>query len=187
MQQPTLNLSIVAAQLLEAASHARAGDCRKAHARIVQVIELLRGNPGPAAGATGVQTTSPPQASRVGLLAWQARRVTEHVDANLGRRIPIRELAALIHLSQSYFHRAFKRTFGVGPHSYVIRRRIEMAQGLMLATHAPLSEIALSCGLSDQSHLSRLFRRIVGATPQAWRRMRRGEIEARGSELAEVA
>jgi AraC family transcriptional regulator len=54
----------------------------------------------------------------------------------------------------------------------VIRRRVERAQGLMLATDASLSDIALDCGLADQSHLTRLFRRIVGESPRAWRRAR---------------
>jgi AraC-like DNA-binding protein len=52
-------------------------------------------------------------------------------------------------------------------------RRIEMSQGLMLATTSPLSEIALRCGMSDQSHFSRAFRRVMGETPDAWRRSRR--------------
>jgi AraC family transcriptional regulator len=177
MQQPILNLSTVAAQLLEAASHARAGDCSNAHARIVRAIELLQGNPCPAAQITGVQTVESRQAGRGGLLAWQARRVIAHVDANLDRRISVSELAALVPLSSSYFHRAFKCTFGVGPHTYLTRRRIEAAQGLMLTTRDSLTEIALTCGLADQSHLSRWFRRIVGESPRAWRRMRRGEIE----------
>jgi AraC-like DNA-binding protein len=52
-----------------------------------------------------------------------------------------------------------------------------MAQGLMLTTAETLCAIALRCGLSDQSHFTRLFRRVVGETPYAWRRARRGEIE----------
>ena len=48
----------------------------------------------------------------------------------------------------------------------------------MLSTDAPLSEIALDCGLADQAHLSRLFRRIVGETPRAWRRARSAPPDA---------
>jgi AraC-like DNA-binding protein len=47
----------------------------------------------------------------------------------------------------------------------------------MLTTSAPLSEIALSCGMSDQSHFTRSFRRIVGETPHLWRQARRGAME----------
>jgi AraC-like DNA-binding protein len=49
---------------------------------------------------------------------------------------------------------------------------VEHAQRLMLATDAPLSQIALDCGLADQAHFSRLFRRFVGESPRSWRRAR---------------
>jgi AraC-like DNA-binding protein len=49
----------------------------------------------------------------------------------------------------------------------------------MLTTGASLSEIALSCGMSDQSHFTRSFRRIVGETPSSWRQTRHGAIDWR--------
>jgi AraC-like DNA-binding protein len=69
-------------------------------------------------------------------------------------------------------------------HIWIAHRRIEVAQGLMLTTRAPLSEIALSCGMSDQSHFTRSFRRIVGETPHLWRQARRGAMEEHAIELA---
>jgi len=72
--------------------------------------------------------------------------------------------------SVCYFSRAFKVSFGETPHAYVMRRRVRRAQELMLNSDEPLSHIALACGFADQAHLSRLFRREVGATPSAWRR-----------------
>jgi AraC family transcriptional regulator len=42
----------------------------------------------------------------------------------------------------------------------------------MLLTDEPLASIAVACGLADQSHLTRLFHRIVGASPASWRRLR---------------
>jgi AraC family transcriptional regulator len=79
-------------------------------------------------------------------------------------------------LSASHFCRAFKCTFGVSPLDYVLRRRIEVAQGLMLTTSEPLSAIAVTCGMCDQPHFTRSFHRIVGETPYAWRRTRRGSL-----------
>ncbi len=109
---------------------------------------------------------------RGGLSPWQVRKVVQHIDAHLGRAIRNEELAGLVRLNPSHFGRAFRNSFGEPPHEYVIRRRVERAQGLMLSTDASLSDIALDCGLADQAHLSRLFRRIVGETPRAWRRAR---------------
>jgi AraC family transcriptional regulator len=109
---------------------------------------------------------------RGGLSAWQVRKVLCHIEAHLDRTIRNEDLAALVRLHPSHFGRAFRNSFGEPPHEYVIRRRVERAQGLMLSTDASLSDIALDCGLADQSHLTRLFRRIVGESPRAWRRAR---------------
>lgn len=107
-----------------------------------------------------------------GLAPWQIRKVTSHIEANLDRAIRSGDLAALLNLTPCHFSRAFRASFGEPPLEYVIRRRMEHAQGLMLSTDAPLSQIALECGLADQAHFSRLFRRTVGDSPNAWRRAR---------------
>jgi len=112
-----------------------------------------------------------------GLPAWQARRVSAHVEGNISARIHIPQLARLVGLSASHFCRAFKCSFGVSPRAYVLRRRIEVAQALMLTTPAPLSAIAVSCGMCDQQHFTRSFRRIVGETPSTWRRARQGVLQ----------
>ena len=106
------------------------------------------------------------------LAKWQARRVSAYVETNLDARLKVTEIARSVHLSSSHFSRAFKRTFGMTVHAWVMRQRIESAKGMMLNTPHTLSEIALRCGLSDQSHLTRWFRRVVGETPASWRRGR---------------
>lgn len=99
---------------------------------------------------------------------------SNQIEAHLDKSIRNEDLAALVRLNTSHFGRAFRSSFGEPPHEYVIRRRVERAQGLMLSTDAPLSSIALECGLADQSHLTRLFRRVTGESPRAWRRARLG-------------
>jgi AraC family transcriptional regulator len=120
-------------------------------------------------GSTEVTTV---EEVRGGLSPWQIRKVASFIEANLDRSIKNDELASVVRLNTSHFGRAFRNSFGEPPHEYVIRRRVERAQGLMLSTRAPLSEIALDCGLADQSHLTRLFRRMVGQSPRSWRRSR---------------
>jgi AraC-like DNA-binding protein len=109
---------------------------------------------------------------RPGLAPWQVRRVLVHIEANLGMSIRNKDLAAVARLSPFHFNLAFRNSVGHSPHEYIIRRRMERAQGLMLSTDAPLSEIAAECGLADQAHLTRLFRRFAGESPAAWRRAR---------------
>jgi AraC family transcriptional regulator len=126
--------------------------------------------------------------ARGGLAPWQIRRVIAYIDSHLAERIKIPDLRALTHLSGSHFSRAFRTSFGDSPYGFVIRRRIESAQKLMLETSEPLCEIALRCGLCDQAHLSRLFRRAVGMSPSAWRRHQQFEGQrdwARESEAAQ--
>lgn len=120
-------------------------------------------------GATDAQTK---EQARGGLSPWQIRKVANHIEAHLDRPIRNEDLATIVRLNPSHFGRAFRNSFGEPPHEYVIRRRVERAQGLMLSTDASLSDIALDCGLADQSHLTRLFRRMVGESPRAWRRAR---------------
>jgi transcriptional regulator GlxA family with amidase domain len=110
------------------------------------------------------------EASLGGLAPWQAKRVSAHIDANLGDTIPVSYLAQLVTLSAGHFSRAFKQTFGDTPHGHVMRRRVESAKAMMLKSAEPLSQIAYLCGFADQAHFSRTFRKLAGATPLAWRR-----------------
>jgi transcriptional regulator GlxA family with amidase domain len=109
---------------------------------------------------------------RRGLAPWQVRRVLAHIEANLSAPIKNKDLAAIARLSTYHFNVAFRNSVGDPPHAYIIRRRIERAQGLMLSTNRALSDIAAECGLADQAHFTRLFGKIVGESPAAWRRAR---------------
>jgi AraC family transcriptional regulator len=118
------------------------------------------------------QRPSYKQATGGPLLAWQARRVREYMEAHIGTRILISDLSDVAQLSEAHFARAFKQTFGQAPHAYLVRRRVEFASHLMRVSRDSLSNIALTCGFADQAHLSRVFRRCVGQSPAAWRRER---------------
>ena len=166
------NFSVVAAQLVEAACRARDGDCETAKVHIAHAVALLQGQPSTM--PTTVRAFRAPQVVRGGFALWQARRLAAFIDANLAGKPRIEQLAGLLGLSVSHFCRAFKCTFSVSAHEYLTRRRIAVAQGLMLTTCDTISEIALNCGMSDQSHFTRSFRRIVGETPCSWRRTRSG-------------
>jgi AraC-like DNA-binding protein len=110
--------------------------------------------------------------ARNSLLEWQIRRVREYIDAHIGSRILVSDLSLIARRSEAHFARAFKRTFGETPHAYLTRLRLELATRAMLADNAPLTDIALTCGFTDQAHLCRLFRRWIGRTPAEWRRDR---------------
>jgi AraC-like DNA-binding protein len=135
------------------------------------VVAAVRGN-----RPLRLQSGPRNQLGQAGRLAgWQIHRVLAFIGDNLNRTIRVRDLSYVAQRSLAHFCRAFKQTFGVPPQAYVVRRRLDYAGRLMLATDAPLCEIALTCGFSDQAHFSRSFRQSTGQTPAAWRRERRTE------------
>ncbi len=155
MPHPALSAAIL--RLLADARSAVSKDPHSADLYLEQATRLLR----------GVQSAGPVPG---GLAPWQMRVVREHILAHLGGTLSVRDLALVARLSHRHFARAFKASFGVAPHAFVMGRRIERAKALILDSGLPLSEVALACGFSDQSHLTRLFSRVEGVTPAAWRR-----------------
>jgi len=111
------------------------------------------------------------QLVRGGLSPWQERRAKEVLGANLDGNIGSKELARECGLSISHFSRAFRNSTGLAPHTWLLRRRIDEAKALLAdAASISLSHIALACGFADQSHFTRVFTRMVGVSPGAWRR-----------------
>ncbi len=90
------------------------------------------------------------------------------VKAYLG--VSIEEVANECDLSRGYFIRAFSRTTGRTPHQWLLEQRVIRARQLIETTDMSLAEIAAVCGFADQSHLNRVFARIVGHPPGVWRR-----------------
>ena len=140
------------------------------HGTILEAALLLRGQIDPK-----VAQAAPDE--RGGLRAWQARKVRAYIDSHITVPVLVADLCALVQLSEAHFSRAFRRTFGKSPHAFVIRRRVELAAQYMLQTEAPLSDIALGCGFTDQPHLCKHFRQIMGHTPAAWRRTHSSEVD----------
>jgi AraC family transcriptional regulator len=136
---------------------------------------------GTNVGHSAFPTTRPP---RGGLAGWQAKRVARYIDEHIGTPFKAGDLAAQVQLSNAHFFRAFKASFGTTPAAYIMRQRIRFAQGLMVSTGYPLSQVALECGMCDQSHLCRAFRRVVGNTPSQWRRQFAFDPEARTNRAA---
>jgi AraC-like DNA-binding protein len=130
-----------------------------------------------------------PQNKSGGLASWQVRRLNVFIEARLDQPIRLKELATISKLSTAYFSRAFKLTFRETPHAYIVRRRLERAEALMLTTGLLLSDIAARCGFADQAHLCRLFRQQYAKSPAAWRRERsdvRGQSADRDLRVADM-
>jgi AraC-like DNA-binding protein len=134
----------------------------------------LRGRSDGITLTLSVPERKPPSDTRAnGLQPRQLRRVLDYIRSNIADTISLSELAAVARLSSSYFSRAFKVSVGETPHAHVLRLRVEAAMAMMLDGNEPLAQIAIACGLADQSHLTKRFRNLVGITPSRWRRVNR--------------
>lgn len=91
----------------------------------------------------------------------QARR---YIEERFTERITLNQLAQQAALSPYYFLRVFRAEVGMPPYAYLESVRIRHAQRLIEAGK-PLAEVALEIGFSNQSHMTRHFKKIIGATP----------------------
>lgn len=91
--------------------------------------------------------------------------VKEFIEENLPFEISIDSLAKRINLSVPYFSNSFKNATGMSPYQYIIAQRLERAKNLLLQSSRPISEVAVEAGFADQSHLTRLMRKLTGMTP----------------------
>jgi len=167
-------LLIAVTELFKAVSNMLQDECESAEQCVERAQAILHIDRPPGEHVAPAPTGRSSRTGYVGggLAPWQGRRTKTYIETNLSSKIRSKELAKLVGLSLSHFSRAFKDTFGDSPHGYVMRRRLERAQGLILTTNIPLLQIAMECGLADQAHLNRLFDKFVGESPGAWRRAR---------------
>lgn len=108
--------------------------------------------------------------TRGGLAPWQIRCATDLMTERLGEDISLSVPAAACGLSIGYFARAFRISMGMPPYRWLKLQRVLRAKSLLRVPHVSLSEVAAACGFADQSHFTRVFTSIVGASPGAWRK-----------------
>src|SRR5262249_49927670 len=87
-----------------------------------------------------------------------------YLEAHLKDNVHLDELARLTNLSPFHLLRVFQRETGLPPHAYLTQLRVGRAK-ILLAAGLPLLRVAQDSGFSDQSHLTRHFKRLVGVTP----------------------
>jgi AraC family transcriptional regulator len=105
-----------------------------------------------------------------GLTPSQTVRAEAFLAAHFAEDVTLNDVAAQCRLSPAQFARAFAQTTGVLPNEWLLRYRIDEAKAMMLETSSNMSDIAKSCGFTDKSHFTRVFMRVAGSNPGAWRR-----------------
>ncbi len=138
-------------------------------------------------------TTSPSTLERQSKLLWTfAHLIMRHADTHLSIRpaaieqgsvqkvrsylevhhtenVSLDQLATLVNLSPFHLLRVFRDSVGLPPHSYLTQVRVMQAKRL-ITTSMPLVEVANAVGFTDQSHLTKHFKALVGVTPGQYAR-----------------
>lgn len=109
---------------------------------------------------------------RVGKETQPIQQVRNYLEAHCAENLSLEQLASIANLSPFYLIRAFRRQVGMPPHGYLNQVRLDRARQL-LAQGQPIASVAQLTGFSDQSHLTRQFKRMLGVTP--------GQYQAKGN------
>ncbi len=92
----------------------------------------------------------------------------------------IEDVAGAVAMSSSHFTRRFEAVFGLTPHQYRIRWRLERAKHLLVLGNDSVTDICLDVGFTSLGSFSALFSRRVGVTPSAFRRSYRPMVQVPG-------
>lgn len=98
-----------------------------------------------------------------GQQTW-VQQAREYLEDHYAENVSLEQLADFVHVSPFHLLRVFRDEVGLPPHNYLTQVRIRRARQLLQASLRP-AEVALAVGFSDQSHLTRHFKSLVGVTP----------------------
>lgn len=98
------------------------------------------------------------------------RLIKKFVKDNISGKLTLHEIARNLHCSTVTLTEHFKREFGITINEYIISKRMELSERLMLSTDKPLREIATLSGFADVEYFSRTFKKYHGASPALWRK-----------------
>lgn len=97
-------------------------------------------------------------------------RARDLADRRYDEPIGVADLARAAGLSQAYFTRAFRATFGMTPHGYLLTRRLERAAALLRHTDHDIARVCMQVGLTSVGSFTTSFKRMFGLTPTQYRR-----------------
>ena len=83
--------------------------------------------------------------------------------------VSLKSIAEHVHLSPSYVSRVFHRETGETVTAYLNRVRVSEAKRLLRITNMRVSEVCYEVGYQSLSHFTRMFKRVTGLSPRAFR------------------
>ena len=102
--------------------------------------------------------------------AWEAiQKTLDYMEEHYEEELTIEQLSSIAHLSRFYYQRLFYRLTGYTVSEYLRSVRLKMAAGLLKADNGKIRDIAMQCGFSSHSTLTRAFRQCYGMSPAEYR------------------
>lgn len=103
-------------------------------------------------------------------------RVVHYMRENVQQDMTLKQLASYFKYSPSHFSALFQKETGVSPMNYFTRLKIQKACEYIELTNLKLNEIATKLGFEEAAYFSRIFTKVMGISPSAYRRKEKGEI-----------
>lgn len=103
------------------------------------------------------------------ILSVSIRKTLNYICDNLHKKITIRELADNVNLNRSYLSVLFKKEIGKSIQNYILEKRLETAENMLIYSEFAYSEIAQALCFSSQSYFCKRFKEKKGLTPKAYR------------------
>ena len=100
------------------------------------------------------------------------RQAIDYIHTHLAESIHLEDIAGAGGLSVFHFSRTSRRATGLAPHRYLVRARVDRVKVLLIESGQSLAAIAEEAGFTDQSHMSKVFKRLAGTTPKHFRERR---------------
>ena len=99
-----------------------------------------------------------------------AERMREFLETKTASRFRIEELCEHVHRSESQTIRIFKEAYGVTPYSYLLKKKLDLAEQLLRDTNLSIRAIADELSFADEYYFSNVFKKRMGLSPSAYRK-----------------
>src|ERR1700690_546392 len=122
--------------------------------------------------ASSSRTTTTERSKGGALARWRLKRAIDFIEARLDNPVSLADMASSAGLTRMHFAAQFRAATGLRPHEYLLRRRVERAQEMLIGSGMSLVDVARSVGFQTQAHFTGVFKRYAGHPPRVWRESR---------------
>ena len=99
-----------------------------------------------------------------------AGRIEAYVEENLNRDITVTELSKQFHVSRQILYSIFRLEFNDTIRNFILKKRLQKAQDLLINTNRPISDVAMTVGFIDYNYFIRFFKKRIGVSPLQYRK-----------------